>query len=88
MNELANKTTYTFIMLSIAAPSTALLLLYATYHWDESVVLGNFFVGVGLWVILLGWSICSVRRHKIRAIIGSLVCTYCLWQMLEIMSKW
>jgi len=88
MNVLMKKTPLAFIALSIAAPAVALLLLYATYHWDESIVLSCLFIGVSLWLALFGWSICSVRHHRVRAIAGSLVCAYCLWQALQVVSTW
>jgi hypothetical protein len=77
-----------FIALSIAAPTAALLLLYGSYDWDESVVLGCLFIGFCLWLALFGWSISSIRRYRFRAFAGFLDCAYCLWQLLHAMSKW
>jgi hypothetical protein len=88
MNALMKKLPVAFVALSIAAPTAALLLLYGTYHWDELVVLGCLFIGVCLWLALSGCSIWSIRHHRIRAIAGSLVCAYCLWQILQVISKW
>jgi hypothetical protein len=88
MSAIIQRTSLAFAALSIAAPSAALLLPYATYHWDESLVLGCLAAGVGFWLALLAWSIWSVHRHRVRAVAGSLVCAYCLWQILHVMSKW
>jgi hypothetical protein len=88
MNTLTKKTSPVFIALSIAAPIAAALLHYGTRHWDESIVLSCVFVEACLWMALLGWSIWSIRQHRIRAVGGSLVCAYCLWLVLQVMSKW
>jgi hypothetical protein len=88
MNALVKNTPFGFVALSIAATAAALLLLYGTHDWDESVVLSCLFIGVCLWMSLFFWSIWSVRHHRVRAVAGSLVCAYCLWQILHVMSKW
>ena len=88
MNTVVQKTPPAFLALSIATPSAALLLSYGTHHWDEALLLLCLIFGVVLWLALLGWSVRSVRRHRARAVVGSLICAYCLWEVLHVMSKW
>jgi len=79
---------FAFIALCVAAPAAALLLLYGTHNWDESIVLSCLVIGCCLWLALFGWSILSIRHHRVRAIVGLLDCAYCLWQVLHVISKW
>jgi hypothetical protein len=88
MNTAIQKSPFAFMALCIAAPSAALLLLYGTHHWDQSVVLSCLFLTGCLWLILLGWTVASIRRHRIRVIVGTVVCAYCLWQTIHVLSKW
>ena len=77
-----------FAALSVAASVSPLFLLYGTYHWEESAVLGCLFVASLLCFALFSWSIVSVRHNRVRAVIGSFVCAYCLWQILQVTSMW
>jgi hypothetical protein len=88
MTTIIQKVPGAFLALSVAAPGAALLLLYGTYHWDESLLLSCLILGVGLWLALLGWSLWSVRGHRARAVFGSVICAYCLWQILHVVSEW
>jgi hypothetical protein len=89
MNTMLTKnSSIAFIILGIALPVVALSLFYGTYNWNESIVLSCLFIGVCLWLALFGWSIWSIRRHRIRAIVGLLDCAYCFWQLLYVISKW
>jgi drug/metabolite transporter (DMT)-like permease len=88
MNALTKKIPYRFSVLCFAVTCCAILLSFGSSHWEESLVLGCFFICVGLWTILLGWSIWSIRRHRARAIAGALICAFCLWQVLQTVSRW
>jgi hypothetical protein len=88
MTTIIQKTPATFLALSVAAPGAALLLLYGTYHWDESLLQSCLILGVSLWLALLGWSLWSVRGHRARAVFGSVYLPYCSWQILHVVSKW
>jgi hypothetical protein len=88
MTHVIQKTPPAFLALSVATPAAALLLVYGTYHWDESALFACLLLGADSWVTLLGWSLWSIRRHRSRAIAGSLICAYSLWQAMQIMSKW
>jgi hypothetical protein len=88
MNTLIKNPPAVFVALCVTAPVAAILLLYGSNHWAESVVLGCLFIGACLLLALLGYSLWNIRHHRVRAVVGSLVCAYCLWQLIEIISKW
>src|SRR6266516_1337544 len=73
----------TFAGLSAAAPG-AFLLFYPVYRRSESLAFWCIILGVALSLILLGWSLWSLRRRPGRALLGLVVCGYCFWQVLVI----
>src|SRR6266487_2130907 len=77
------RTLIPFGALCLAAPS-ALLLVYQTYAWNESVAMASLAVGVLLAVALLAWTCLSFYRRQRRAFVGLLACAYCFWQLLVI----
>jgi hypothetical protein len=79
---------FAFVALGSATPVVAILLLYGTYNWDQSIVLSCLLIEGCLWMALFGWSIWSIRRYRVRAIVGLVDCAYCFWQVLHVMAKW
>ena len=80
------KPTIAFLVLCVAAPALLLLERYGLLHWDveADLVLSDLLLsGLVLSVTLFIWSLFSVRRHKVRAIMGGLICAYCLWQAFQ-----
>jgi hypothetical protein len=75
--------TLAFTALCIAAPTAQLLEHYGLFHWEERIVFSLLLAGLFLLVVLFGWSILSVRHHKVQAIASSLVCAYCLWEVFQ-----
>ncbi len=75
--------TFAFIALCIAAPAVQLLERYGLFHWEDGVVASLLLTGLLLMLVLLGWSVLSVRHHPVRAVAGSLICAYCLWQTFQ-----
>jgi uncharacterized BrkB/YihY/UPF0761 family membrane protein len=78
-----NKSALVFIALCVAAPVVQLLERYGLSHWEDGVVFTLLVVGLLLLVVLFGWSVLSVRHHRIRAVVGSLVCAFCIWQAFQ-----
>jgi hypothetical protein len=74
---------FAFVTLCIAAPAVQLLERYGLFHWKNDVVFPLLLIGLFLLVVLFGWPILNVSHHKIRAIAGSLICAYCLWQAFQ-----
>jgi uncharacterized BrkB/YihY/UPF0761 family membrane protein len=77
------KSTWAFIALCMAAPAFQLLERYGLFHWEDHVVFPLLLTSLVLLVVLFGWSLLSVRHHRVRALGGSLVCAYCLWQAFQ-----
>jgi hypothetical protein len=77
------KSTSAFIALCIAAPAFQLLERYGLFHWEDGVVSILLVGGLVLLVVLFLWSLFSVRRHRILAVVGGLDCAYCLWQSFQ-----
>jgi uncharacterized BrkB/YihY/UPF0761 family membrane protein len=77
------KPTFAFIALCIAAPALQLLEHYGLYHWEDGVVAGLLIAALVLLLTLFVWSVFSVRRHRVRAVAGALICAYCLWQAFQ-----
>jgi len=75
--------TFAFIGLCMAAPVFQLLERYGLFHWQDDVVFPLLLASIFLWLVLFGWSILSVRHHRVRAVAGALICTYCLWQSFQ-----
>jgi hypothetical protein len=76
-------TSFAFVGLCIAAPAFQLLERYGLFHWRDDVVFPLLLVSLFLLALLFGWSVLSVRHHRIRAVVGSLVCAFCLWQVFQ-----
>ena len=74
---------FAFIALCAAAPVVLLLERYGLSHWEDGVVFTLLVVGLLLLVVLFGWSVLSVRHHRVRAVIGSLICAFCIWQVFQ-----
>ena len=74
---------FAFIMLCVAAPAAQLLERYGLFHWGDEVVSSLLLTGLFLLMVLFVWSLLSVRHHRVRAVFGSLVCGYCLWQAFQ-----
>lgn len=75
-----------FPVLCVAAPALQLLERYGLLHWgveEDSVLLCLLLGGLVLLITLLIWSFINVRRQKVRAILGVLICAYCLWQAIQ-----
>ena len=75
-----------FILLCVAAPASQLLERYGLLHWGverDLVLSGLLLAGLAILVALFIWSLISIRRHKLRAVFGGLVCAYCLWQFFQ-----
>jgi hypothetical protein len=77
------RSTFAFIALCIAAPAVQLLERYGLFHWQDGIVSGLLLAGIVLLIVLFGWSILGVRHHRVRAVAGSLICAYCLWQAFQ-----
>jgi hypothetical protein len=75
--------TIAFIVLCAAAAGAQLLKYYGHSHWDNSVDFPVLVVGFVLLVVLFLWSIMGVTRHLTRAIVGLLICAYCVWQAYQ-----
>ena len=75
--------TRAFIVLCIAAPVFQLLERYGLFHWEDLVVFPLLLTSLLLLAVLFGWSVLSIRRHRARALGGSLVCAYCVWQAFQ-----
>src|SRR5258708_6949617 len=75
--------TFPFVALCIAAPTVQLLEAYGLHHWEDGAVFSLALTGLVLSLALLGWSIWSIRHHGVRAVAGSIVCAYCLWQVFQ-----
>jgi uncharacterized BrkB/YihY/UPF0761 family membrane protein len=80
---LVKKSCFIFTALCIATPALQLLDLYGLYHWQDDVVTSLLVSGYVLLITLFFWSLLSVRHHRVRAIIGALVCAYSLWQLFQ-----
>jgi hypothetical protein len=78
-----SKSTTAFIALCIASPAFWLLERYGLFHWGERIVSGLMLAGLILLAALFVWSLLSVRRHRVLAVVGGLDCAYCLWQAFE-----
>ena len=81
-----SKSTLAFIAFCVVAIALELLEYYGLLHWYESedralsvLLVGN----LVLFAILVIWSLVSVRRQKIRAIVGGLVSGYCLCNLFS-----
>ena len=72
-----------FVGLSVAAPG-AFLLFYPVYRWSGSLAFASMICGLILSLVLLGWSLWSLRHQPGRAVLGLIVCGYCFWQVLII----
>jgi VIT1/CCC1 family predicted Fe2+/Mn2+ transporter len=83
MKRRMKKTTLAFVALCIAAPLVQLLEFYGLSHWKDGIVLSLLLIGFLLLLALFGWSVLSVRHHRIRAVVSSLICAYCLWQAFQ-----
>ena len=75
--------TLAFSALCLAAPAVQLLERYGLSHWQDGVVFSLLLLGLLLLVVLFGWSVLSVRHHRFRAVAGSLVCAFCVWQSFQ-----
>jgi len=75
--------TLAFVGLCAAAPGAQLLESYGHSHWDRSVDFPVLVVGFVLLLVLFFWSIMGVTRHLTRAILGLLICAYCVWQSYQ-----
>ena len=72
--------TLAFIGLCAAAPGAQLLEGYGRPHWDSGVDYPVLVLGFVLLLVLFFWSILGITRHLTRAIVGLLICAYCVWQ--------
>jgi hypothetical protein len=77
------KSKFAFIALCIAAPAFQLLERYGLSHWEDGVVSSLLVGGLVLLVVLFIWSLFSVRRYRVLAVVGGLDCAYCLWQSFQ-----
>jgi uncharacterized BrkB/YihY/UPF0761 family membrane protein len=80
------KPTVAFIALSAAAIALQLMERYGLMHWGvdrDTVLLFLLIFGLLFLVTLFVWSLVSVRQHKVRSVLGGLVCAYCLWQAFQ-----
>jgi hypothetical protein len=80
------KPTFAFILLCVAAVAVQLLERYGLLHWGverDLVLSGLLLGGLALLITLFIWSLISVRRYKLRAVFGVLVCAYCLWHVFQ-----
>jgi len=75
--------TLVFTALCAAVLAVQYLGRYGLSHWEDSVVFTLLIVGLLLLLVLFGWSVLSIRHHKFRAVFGSLVCAFCLWQLFQ-----
>jgi hypothetical protein len=75
--------TWAFISLCIAAPAVQLLERYGLFHWQDGVVSSLLLTGVFLFLALLVWSVLIARRHPIQAVVGALICAYCVLQAFQ-----
>jgi hypothetical protein len=75
--------TLTFTALCFAAYGVQLLDEYALLHiGDGGIIVSLDFIGVAVFLALLGWSIGSVIHHRFRAVTGLIVCGLCIWQFM------
>jgi hypothetical protein len=75
--------TMAFIGLCAAAAGAQLLEGYGRPHWDKSVDYPVLVAGFVLLLVLFIWSIIGITRHLTRAIVGLLICAYCVWQAYQ-----
>ncbi len=75
--------TLAFTALCFAAYGVQLLDCYALLHiGDARIIVSLDFIGLAVFLALLGWSLGGVIHYRFRAVIGLLVCALCVWQFI------
>src|SRR5439155_313625 len=78
-----NRQFLVFSSLCLLAP-TAFVLYALTYLIHQRFAVACSVAGFAFSVVLFGWSLWSLRRHRVRAVVGLVVCLVVFWLILII----
>jgi hypothetical protein len=78
------RSTITFALLCITACGAQIVDCIALNRiGDAGIIIGLDVIWFTLLLVLAGWSLASIWRHWIRAVVGVLVCILCIWQHIQ-----
>jgi hypothetical protein len=80
------KSSFAFGVLCIASVAEQLLERYGLLNWgvvQDGLLVVLMLGGLALMSVVFAWSLLSVRRYKIRSILGGLTCAFSLWMFFQ-----